>query len=229
MSTPASRPPRGLTISCPGKLLLSCSTACFHAGVPRRVYIPAPRKPRRARSRRNRDRTAPGAKCFRRMLQEFQCFLHHYSLLRRRRCLAGDISRLVESFRARGPQSSPVSSHKLHRRRSRSPVRMRHLRRMCAVAATQGRALLRDQLLLRERVSGQTVLRWFCRSIFRMPALNIFRTEKAGHSLCILDTNDGRRGGMFSTGLRDYAGLFSHQSRRQTAAFKDGQQFEKDD
>jgi hypothetical protein len=89
--------------------------------------------------------------------------------------------------------------------------------------------IVRDRLLLRERVSGQTVLRWFCQSIFRMPALNIFRTKKAGHSLCVLDTNDGRGGGMLSTGLRDYAGLFSHQSRRQIAAFKDGQQFEKDD
>jgi hypothetical protein len=79
---------------------------------------------------------------------------------------------------------------------------------MCAVAAAQGRALLRDQLLLRERVSGQTVLRWYCRSIVRMLALNIFRTEKAGLSLYILDTNDGRGGGMLSTGPRDYAGLF---------------------
>ena len=100
---------------------------------------------------------------------------------------------------------------------------------MCAVAATQGRALLRDQLQLRERVSGRTVLRWFCRSIFRMLVLSIFRTEKAGLSFYILDTNDGRGGGMLSTGLRDYGGLFSHQSRRQIAAFKDGQQFEKDD
>jgi hypothetical protein len=89
--------------------------------------------------------------------------------------------------------------------------------------------LLRDQLQLRERVSGRTVLRWFSRSIFRMLVLNIFRTEKAGLSLYILDTNDGRGGGMLSTGLRDYGGSFSHQSRRQIAAFKDGQQFEKDD
>jgi hypothetical protein len=34
---------------------------------------------------------------------------------------------------------------------------------------------------------------------------------------------------MLSTCIRECAGLFWHQSRRQIAAFKDGKQFEKND
>jgi hypothetical protein len=47
----------------PRQRLLRCSAADFPVGVPRHVYIPVLRKPRRAGNRWNRDSTAPGAGC----------------------------------------------------------------------------------------------------------------------------------------------------------------------
>jgi len=46
-------------------------------------------KHRRARNRRNRDRTAPGASCFSLTCWKLRHFLYHFSFFRIRRCSAG--------------------------------------------------------------------------------------------------------------------------------------------